>query len=65
MGTEVTWTWEGDSEHNVVADAFSSDVQSEGIFRHAFDQPGTYRYRCTLHGGMDGTVLVAPQEAPA
>lgn len=60
-GTEVTWTWEGDNLHNVTADDFSSDVQDQGIFRHTFDQAGTYRYRCTLHAGMEGAVVVADQ----
>jgi plastocyanin len=25
---------------------------------HTFDRPGTYPYRCTLHDGMDGRVVV-------
>lgn len=57
-GTEVTWTWEGDNLHNVTANGFSSDVQDEGTFRHTLDQAGTYRYRCTLHAGMEGAVVV-------
>jgi plastocyanin len=58
-GGEVTWTWaEGAAEHNVVGEGFRSEVQSEGAFTHRFDQPGTYEYRCTIHGGMDGTVRV-------
>ncbi len=36
----------------------SGKPQSEGSFTHTFDQPGTYGYRCTLHGGMDGRVVV-------
>lgn len=58
VGTEVTWTWEGDSDHNVVADDFSSDVQSEGTYARTFDEPGTYAYNCTLHAGMEGAVIV-------
>ena len=54
----VTWTWEGSSEHNVVGDGFESDVQRDGTFERRFDEPGTYEYRCTLHGGMTGTVIV-------
>lgn len=57
-GTTVTWTWQGRNDHNVVADDFSSDVQSSGTFTHTFDEPGTYAYRCTLHSGMRGEVVV-------
>lgn len=57
-GETVTWTWEGDSDHNVVGDGFQSDVQGEGSFSQRFDRAGTYAYRCTLHSGMEGTVIV-------
>jgi plastocyanin len=57
-GTTVTWTWVGNREHNVVGDGFQSDVMSSGSFSHTFDEPGVYRYTCTLHGNMDGVVEV-------
>jgi plastocyanin len=57
-GTEVTWTWDGDNRHNVTGEPFSSDTQSEGTFSHTFDDAGTYTYRCTLHPGMEGAVVV-------
>ncbi len=57
-GTTVTWEWEGDNDHNVVGDNFESAVQEEGQFTHTFAAPGTYDYRCTLHGGMTGEVVV-------
>jgi plastocyanin len=57
-GEAVTWTWEGDADHNVVGDGFQSAVQSEGTFAQQFDLPGTYTYRCTLHAGMEGSVNV-------
>jgi plastocyanin len=57
-GDTVTWNWEGDTDHNVVGDGFESDVQREGSFTHQFDEPGTYEYRCTLHGGMTGSIVV-------
>jgi plastocyanin len=45
--------------HDVTGEGWKSgDPQSEGTFRHAFDRPGTYDYRCTLHGGMEGRVVV-------
>jgi len=57
-GTTVTWTWEGKHDHNVVGDGWESDKQKEGTFQRAFEAPGTYDYRCTLHGGMTGRVIV-------
>ncbi len=63
VGTEVTWTWAGSANHNVVAedDSFASDVQSDGTFSHTFTEAGTYRYTCTLHSGMDGLVEVVEE----
>ena len=57
-GTEVTWTWQGNRPHDVAGEGWGSDTQSEGTFRHTFEAPGTYDYRCTLHGGMTGRVIV-------
>ena len=58
-GTEVTWTWKARNDHNVVGDDFQSAVQRDGTFAYTFANPGTYDYRCTLHGGMTGRVIVA------
>lgn len=58
VGTTVTWTWEGDHDHNVVADGFESETQTEGSFAQTFAEPGRHEYRCTLHGGMRGEVVV-------
>jgi plastocyanin len=62
-GDTVTWNWEGDNDHNVVGDGFQSDVQSDGSFTQRFDEPGTYAYGCSLHGGMRGTVVVTDQDS--
>lgn len=58
QGTEVTWTWEGNRRHNVVGEGFQSELMTEGTFQHTFETPGSYRYLCTLHGGMTGAVIV-------
>ena len=63
VGDTVTWVWEGDARHNVVGEGFESEDQSSGSFRHAFDEPGTYQYACTLHPGMQGDVVVEDREA--
>jgi plastocyanin len=58
-GTTVTWSFQdGSVPHNVKGDGFESGTMSSGSFRHRFGTPGTYAYRCTLHGGMDGRVVV-------
>lgn len=64
-GSEITWTWTGDGDHNVVGDGWSSEVRNEGTFAHRFEQPGTYDYMCTLHGGMDGRVIATEGVAGA
>ena len=59
-GTEVTWAFQdGLVPHNVVGDGWGSkEPQRSGTFRHSFDRPGSYAYRCTLHEGMTGRVEV-------
>ena len=59
-GTAVTWTFEdGLIPHDVRGDGFTSgEPRRKGSFTHTFDQPGTFPYRCTVHDGMDGRVVV-------
>jgi plastocyanin len=59
-GTTVTWEFKDRFvPHDVTADGWSSgDPQRRGRFAHAFADPGTYPYRCTLHDGMTGRVVV-------
>ena len=60
-GSTVTWTNKDDEPHTVVS--------AEGLFRSAaldtdesftfrFDKPGTYRYACSIHPRMVGTIVV-------
>jgi plastocyanin len=59
-GTTVTWKFQdGAVPHDVKGDGFESKTQSSGSYRHTFDTPGTYAYRCTLHSGMKGRVVVS------
>jgi len=58
VGTIVTWDCQGEEEHNVVGEGFASPVQGSGRFAYAFETPGTYEYRCTLHFLMRGEVVV-------
>jgi plastocyanin len=59
-GTEVTWRFaDGSVPHDVKGDGFASEIQSRGAFSHRFTQAGEFRYKCTLHAGMEGRVVVA------
>jgi plastocyanin len=63
-GTTVTWTNRDDIPHTVTADdgpppAYRSHPLDTGDhFARLFDKPGTYRYFCSLHPKMRGTVIV-------
>jgi plastocyanin len=61
-GSDVTWTW-GGTQHTLT---FTSGpqplpqetVQSTGTKTITFSAVGTYRYKCTIHANMDGTLVV-------
>jgi plastocyanin len=68
-GTTVVWTNKGRNEHDVLpagGDGWGvevEDFQPGDVYRHTFDEPGTYHYYCSIHGttteGMVGAVVVA------
>ena len=72
-GTTVTWHWPSESlQHNGVGDDGNNPAGSGGLtdgehtYAFTFTTPGTYRFYCANHGGlngagMSGTVTVAPQ----
>ncbi len=58
-GETVSWVNEDPVVHNVVGDGFNSASMGSGdSFSHTFEEPGTYDYSCTIHPGMNGTVVV-------
>jgi plastocyanin len=57
-GDTVKWTWKGSNPHNVKFKGFASKVQVKGTFSHKFKKRGTFSYRCTIHSGMTGKVVV-------
>jgi plastocyanin len=62
-GTKVVWTNKDDEPHTVVsADnpklMKSPALDSDDSFAFTFDQAGTYRYFCSIHPRMQGTVIV-------
>ena len=72
-GTEVVWTNDGRTEHNVIPvdDDAGFRVDTEDFapgdeYSFRFTEPGTYEYYCSLHGtaaaGMIGSVEVTAGE---
>ena len=60
-GTAVTWVNKDNEPHTVVSDtgAFRSNaIDTNETFVVTFDKPGTYRFLCTIHPKMMGTIAV-------
>ena len=62
-GTEVTWTNQDNEPHRVVNAADPKLFQSAALdsndkYSFKFDKQGTYRYFCSIHPRMNGTVVV-------
>ena len=60
-GTQITWTNADDIPHTVVSDdqSFKSRVlDTDEKFAFTASKPGTYRYFCSIHPKMTGTVVV-------
>lgn len=67
LGTTVTWTNQDSVPHNVIlspvvistADTGESGLLSPGqSFSYTFTSRGTFKYACSEHPGMFGTVIV-------
>lgn len=62
VGQTVTWVNDDSVTHNVTAQsgaAFKSkDFGQGGTYSFKATKPGTIKYVCTLHPGMDGTLIV-------
>jgi plastocyanin len=59
-GQTVLWRWaDGGVPHNVDFGAVTSgDPTTSGTYRRTFPAPGAFPYRCDVHDGMKGTVVV-------
>jgi plastocyanin len=62
-GAVVTWRNEDDDPHTVIGTDPGSAIQSPPLdsgdrYSIALTKPGTYRYFCSLHPHMTGTVIV-------
>ncbi len=62
-GTSVTWVNRDDIPHLVVGQDNPRELKSKPLdtgdqYAFVFKTPGTYRYFCSLHPHMQGTVVV-------
>jgi len=68
-GTTVRWTNNGKHPHTVTdrgGKFDSGDIAPGGSYTVTFSTPGTYKYYCKQHKGMEGTIVVGqPGAAPA
>src|ERR1700760_2785764 len=63
LGTTVTWTNHDDVPHTIVADDNPRSFRSAGLdtddsFSFTFTKAGSYRYFCSVHPHMTGTIVV-------
>jgi plastocyanin len=60
-GTTVTWKFDDAAQHTVSADdkSFVSPAMNNGQrYAHTFTTAGTYKYICSIHQYMTGTIVV-------
>lgn len=60
-GTKVTWTNQDEEPHKIAADDetfVSPALDTDEKYTHQFTTPGTYKYYCTVHPKMTGTIEV-------
>jgi len=61
-GATVTWTNNDSTAHTVTSDSGSElgsgNIQPGSTYTHAFNQTGTFKYHCSIHPTMTGTVVV-------
>lgn len=62
-GTKVVWTNQDNIPHTVTSETDPKELKSPPLqagstFSFIFDKPGTYRYFCSIHPHMHGTIAV-------
>jgi nitrite reductase (NO-forming) len=63
-GTKITWVNDDTTMHTVVGDTFDSrNEKIDGLgkgetYSFTFDKPGTYKYHCSFHPFITGTITV-------
>ena len=65
-GGIVEWSWAGGTHNVQFEDGFGAPFRTSGTFAAKFFTPSAtpYRYVCTAHPGMEGTVQVTDTGAP-
>jgi plastocyanin len=61
VNTTLTWTNKDGMAHTVTSTTGlfdSGNINAGGTYSHQFTTAGTFPYRCTIHSGMTGTVIV-------
>jgi plastocyanin len=63
VGTQLTWSNEDDVPHTIVSTDGGPVIKSPPLdtdqkFTTVLERPGTYRYFCSLHPHMTGTIVV-------
>jgi plastocyanin len=62
VGQKITWTNDDSAPHNVTSQSgekIASDTFGQGgTFSFTPTKAGTIKYVCTVHPGMDGTIVV-------
>lgn len=59
QGTKVAWTDEDSSNHTATGQGFDTGSLNKGQTKSiTFKQPGTYKYTCSFHPFMHGTIVV-------
>jgi plastocyanin len=61
-GDTVTWHFNDNGVlHTVTADdgSFDSGQHGSGEFTHTFDHAGTFKYHCSIHATMTGSIVVS------
>ena len=62
-GSVVSWTNHDNEPHTVASDAGafrSGALDTNDSFSFKFEKPGTYRFLCSIHPYMVGTITVEP-----
>jgi plastocyanin len=64
-GARVVWHWRGENRHNVTftkvppgASKRGAATRRDGRWHRAFYKRGIYKFVCTIHAGMRGSILV-------